>query len=62
MTTNVSKLNLSTANEVNKYDFGVLNYLFDWIDRHEKLTNAIIAVEIIALVTAILFYNFTTNV
>lgn len=62
MTTNVSKLNLLTTNEEKAYDFGVLNYFFNWIDRHEKLTKVIIIVEIIALMAAILFYNFTTGI
>lgn len=32
-----------------------------WIDRHPYLTNAILAIETVALIMAVLTYNFTTK-
>ena len=43
-------------------EMGGLAPMLRWIDSHPVLTNIIIAVECIAFMAAVLFYDFTTNV
>lgn len=48
--------NINTFEE----DF-VITSLFKWINRHPKLSNAILAIEVLAVAWAVFNYNFTTN-
>ena len=43
-------------------ELGLLGNLFTWMEKHPFVSNIIIAVECIALVLAVLFYDFTTHI
>lgn len=43
-------------------ELGMMSCLFKWIDRHERLTTAILWLEAIAMMWVVLNYDFTTNI
>lgn len=42
-------------------ELGLLGRFFTWMDKHEKVTDILLLLQIIALVWVIFTYNFTTQ-
>ena len=42
-------------------EMGPMAYFFMWMEKHHKLANVLLWIEVIALAWAVFTYDFTTN-
>lgn len=49
------------ANETIYKELGLLGSMFKFMDRHQRLSDAVLVLEAIALAYVVFMYDFTTN-
>ena len=55
------KIDCIMANETIYKELGLLGSMFKFMDRHQRLSDAVLVLEAIALAYVVFMYDFTTN-